>query len=71
MTSSSVIRQWTLHKDFWKSAHDFQLMIHRNFVVTIHGFRENEVLLQARNDVLVISPPGGASRYFIWRIVKD
>jgi len=32
--------------------------------------RNNEVLLQARYDVIVISSPGGASRYFIWRNLK-
>jgi len=28
----------------------------------MHGFRDNEVLLQAGYDVIVISPPGGAAR---------
>jgi len=36
----------------------------------MHGFRDNEVLLQAGYDVIVISPPGGASSYFTWRILK-
>jgi len=30
----------------------------------MHGFRDNEVLLQAGYDVIVISPPGGASGDF-------
>jgi len=36
----------------------------------MHGFRDNEVLLQAGYDVVVISPPEGASSYFTWRILK-
>jgi len=28
----------------------------------MHGFRDNEVLLQPGYDVIVISPPGGAAR---------
>jgi len=47
MTSSSVLRQRTLHTlfhdGFWKSDHDFQLMIHSNFLA----------------DVIVISSLGG------------
>jgi len=31
-----------------------------NFLVAMHGFRDNEVLLQTGYDVIVISPPGGA-----------
>jgi len=31
----------------------------------MHGFRDNEVLLQARYDVIMISPPGGAARNFL------
>jgi len=29
------------------------------------GFRDNEVLLQAGYDVIVISPPGGVARNFL------
>jgi len=36
----------------------------------MHGFRDNEVLMQAGYDVIVLSPPGGASRYFTWWILK-
>jgi len=47
MTLSSVLRQGKLHTlfhdEFWKSDHDFQLMIHSNFLATMHGFRDNEV----------------------------
>jgi len=31
----------------------------------MYGFRDNEVLLQAGYDVIVISPPGGAARKFL------
>jgi len=30
----------------------------------MHGFRDNEVLLQAGYEVIVISPPGGVSGNF-------
>jgi len=30
----------------------------------MHGFQDNEVLLQAEYDVIVIYPPGGASGDF-------
>jgi len=36
----------------------------------MHSFRDNEVLLRAGYDVVVIPPPGVASRYFTWRILK-
>jgi len=74
MTSSWFLRQGSLHailrNEFWKSDHDFLIAFHSNFLSVMHGFRDNEVLLQARYDVIVISPPGGASRYFTWRILK-
>jgi len=37
----------------------------------MHGFRDNEVLLQAGYDDIVISPPGVSLRYFAWRILKE
>jgi len=37
----------------------------------MHGFRDNEVLLQAGYDVIVIYPPGIASGNFSWRIMKE
>jgi len=37
----------------------------------MQGFWDNEVLLQAGYDVIVISPPEGAPRYFMWRILKE
>jgi len=45
---------------FWKSEHDFLIVIQSNFVFVMHGFRDNEVLLHARYDVNVISSLGGA-----------
>jgi len=35
------------------------IVIHCNFLTRVHGFRDNEVLLQVGYDVIVISPPGG------------
>jgi len=68
MTSSSVLRQSTLHTlfhdGFGKSDHDLQLMIHSNFLSEMHCSRDNEVLFQAGYDVIVISRPVGSSRYF-------
>jgi len=43
------------------SDHDFLIVFHSNLLSLIHGFRDNEVLLQAGYDVMVISPLGGAS----------
>jgi len=60
-----------LHNRFWKSDHDFLIAFNSNFSYGMHGFRDNEVLLQAEYDVTVISPPGGASRYFTWWILKE
>jgi len=41
------------------------IVIHSNFVSEMRGFRGNEVLLPAVYDVIVISPPGGASDDFL------
>jgi len=74
MTSSSVIRQGALHShvhdEFWRSDHNFLIASRSNFISGMHGFPDNEVLLQAGYDVIVISPPGGALRYFTYRILK-
>jgi len=63
-TSSWFLRQGALHAishdGFWKSDHDFLIAFYSNFLTAMYGFRENEVLLQAGCDVIVISPPGGA-----------
>jgi len=34
------------HVWFWKSDRDFLIAFYSNFLVTMHGFRDNEVLLQ-------------------------
>jgi len=36
-----------------------------NFLSGMHGFRDNEVLLQAGCDVIVSPPLGGAARTFL------
>jgi len=59
------------HDGFWKSNHDFLIACHSNFLSGMHAFRDNEVLLQAGYDVIVISQLGGASRYFTKRILKE
>jgi len=65
MTSSSDLRQSALFNDgSWQSEHDLLLAFHSNFLSGMHGFRDNEVILQAGYDVIVISPPGGASGFF-------
>jgi len=75
MTSSSVLRQGALHAifhdGFWKSDHDLPIAFHSKLLSGMHGFRDNEVLLQAEYDVIMISPPGSAPRDFSWRILKE
>jgi len=70
MTSSWFLRQGSLHailhNGFWQSDHDFQIAFHSNFLSGMHGFQENEVLLQAGYDVIVISPQGA-----IYAILHD
>jgi len=68
---SLVALQMILHDRFWKSEHDLLIVIHSNFLFVMHGFRHNEVLLQAGYDVTVISPLGGASGEFSWRILNE
>jgi len=40
------------------------IVIHSYFASAMHGFRDNEVLLQAGYDVIVIFPLGSAVRNF-------
>jgi len=44
MTSSSFLRQGALHATFlgglWKIDHHFLIVIHTNFLATMHGFRD-------------------------------
>jgi len=48
-----------------KSDHDFQLIIHSNFLANMHGFRDNDVALPTGYDVIVSPPPEAASRDFL------
>jgi len=50
------------------------IAFYSNFLSVMHGFRNNEVLLQAGYDFIVISSPGVASRYFedgFWKLNHD
>jgi len=49
---------------FWKSDHNILIVFHSKFLSDMHGFRDNEILLQTGYDVIVISPTGGAARNF-------
>jgi len=57
--------------DSERASMNFLMVIYSNFLCAMHGFRDNEVLLQAGYDVMVISPPGGASCDFSLRILKE
>jgi len=54
-----------VYDGFRRSDYDFLIAFHRNFLSAMHGVRDNEVLLQAGYDVIVISPLGSALRYFL------
>jgi len=68
MTSSSVLRQGALHAlfhdGFWKSDHDFLIIILSNVLATMLGFRDNEVVLTSGYDIIVSPPPGGCCTHF-------
>jgi len=68
MTSSSVLRQGALHTichdGLCKSYHDFLIAFYSNLFSGMHGFRDNDVLLQAGYDVIVLSPLGVVSGNF-------
>jgi len=53
-----------LYDGFRKRDHNFLIAFHSNFLSGMHGFRDNEVLLQAGYDNIVNSPPGAASGDF-------
>jgi len=57
--------------DFWKSEHDFLIVIHSNFLSVMHGFWANEALLPTGYDVIVISPLGAFHTGFVDRIWKS
>jgi len=78
MTSPWILRQESppakFHDGFWKSDHDFPIVFHSNFSSVKHGFRDNEVLLQAGYDVIVISLLGGLQASFhdeLWKSDND
>jgi len=75
MTSSWFLRQGALqaifHDGFWKNDHDFLIVFRSNFSAGMHGFRDNEVLLIAGYDVIVISSVEGAAGNFSLRILKE
>jgi len=56
MTSLLFIRQG--------SDHDFLIVLHSKFLSEMRDLRDNEVLLQAGYDVIVISSLGGTSSDF-------
>jgi len=69
VTSSSVLRQGEFRRFLMTDSdrvinHNFLIAFRSNFLSTMHGFRDNEVFLQAGHDFIMISPPGGASRNF-------
>jgi len=72
MASSWFFRQGALyaffHDGFWKSNRDFLIAFHSNFLSAMHGFRDNEVLLQAGYKVIVIYAQG-ALHAVHWRIL--
>jgi len=78
MTSSWIRRQGALHANihdgFWKSDRDFLIAFYTKFLSEMHGFRDNEVLLQAGYDVIVISTLGLLPANFhdkIWKSNHD
>jgi len=75
LTSSWFLRQvafYAISRDkFWKSDHDILIAFYNNFLSAMYVFGDNEVLLQDGYDVIVFSRPGGASRNFTWRILKE
>jgi len=54
-----------IHDGFRKSDHDFLIAFSSNFLVAMHGFQDNEVLLPTAYDVIVISGE------FSWWILKE
>jgi len=48
---NAIFNDW-----FWKSDHDLLIVFYNNFLSEMHGFRDNEVLLQGGYDNIVISP---------------
>jgi len=57
---SSVFRQGVQHAPFYdelkKSDHDFLIAFHGNFISGMLGFQDDEVLLQAVYEIIMIFP---------------
>jgi len=78
MTSPFFLSQGALTANFRdgfrKTDHDFLIAFHTNFLSRMHGFRDNEVLLQAGYDIMVISPLGALQAIFhngFWKSDHD
>jgi len=55
MVSSPLgVASGVFYDGFWKSEHDFLVVIHRNILSVMHGFRDNVVLLQAGYGFLIV-----------------
>jgi len=59
------------HESQIKSYYGSLLWSLGRFVIFMNGLQDNEVLLQAGYDVIVILPPEGAPRDFSWHILKE
>ena len=55
----------------WKNDLDFVIVFSGNYTCIIHHFREIEVFLLAGNDVIALSPLGGAVDESTLRILID
>ena len=58
--SSLGVLQVVYRDGFWKGDPYFKLVINSNHTNIMHCFRYNQVLPLAENDIIVISPLGGA-----------
>jgi len=71
MISPPGVLHAIFHDGFWKCDYDFLIAFHSKFLSGMHGFRDNEVLLQGGYDVIIISPLGGVLHRFCWRNLKE
>ena len=46
------------------------LVFFGNFTSVTHHFKDDENFLQTKNDVIAISPLGGAVASFLWQVLK-
>ena len=74
MTSSIYLRHGALctvlNNGIWKGNNGFPLVFYSNSTSILSRFLDNDVFLPTGNNVIVISPLGGAVRSFWWRILK-